>query len=61
MKHCTVCGAEIIPGQNGCTMYNTCFDCKPVHYPPVKRNWRPLNITPMIDYEDLILERQEME
>ena len=60
MKRCKLCGVEIVPGENGCTMYDTCFTCKPIHYPkPQKRNWRPLNVTPMVDYEALILERQE--
>jgi len=30
MKICEVCGAEIINGENGCTMAgNICFKCKP--------------------------------
>lgn len=60
MKRCTICSAVIIPGENGCTMYDTCTTCRPIHYPPVQRNWTPLNITPMVDFEEMILERQEM-
>lgn len=59
MKQCVICGEPIIPGENGCNMYNTCTNCKPVHYPPVWRSWWPLNVTPMVDFENLILERQE--
>lgn len=61
MKRCVLCGVEIIPGENGCAMYNTCTTCKPIHYPPVRRNWPRLDVTPMVDFENLILERQEME
>lgn len=39
MKRCDICGTEIIPGVNGCSMYNTCTSCKPIHYPQVHRNW----------------------
>lgn len=31
-KKCRKCGAEIIYGMNGCTMYDECFSCRPVHY-----------------------------
>ncbi len=61
MKRCTLCGIEIVPGKNGCTMYDTCTACKPIHYPPVQRNWPPLNVIPMVDFEEMILERQESE
>lgn len=31
-KMCKLCKCVIINGQNGCAMYDTCTDCKPVHY-----------------------------
>lgn len=60
MKRCTLCRADIVPGVNGCTMYDTCISCKPIRYLKRQaRNWMPLNITSMVSFEDLILERQE--
>lgn len=37
MKTCTICGAEIVNGVNGSGMYDTCTDCRPIHYPAYQR------------------------
>ena len=59
MKHCSICGAEIILGVNGCTWYSACFDCKPVRYyqKPMKpeESWG----CTLPDYEAAIMARQE--
>ena len=59
MKKCKICGAEIIYGVNGCTMYDTCTDCEPVHYyaKPRKADERET----FGDYESAILARNETE
>ncbi len=69
MKRCVLCGVEIVPGENGCTMYDTCFSCKPIHYP---KNYSTepqffgrfdgqgiVNDNAMPDYEGMILDRQD--
>lgn len=68
MRRCILCGVEIVPGVNGCTMYDTCTSCKPIRYPtPYSR--RPqiyghfygqgfVNVN-CPDYEDMILAQQE--
>ena len=57
MKTCTICEATIINGVNGCSMYDTCTTCRPIHYfaKPRKAN----SIEYYTDYEELILEQQE--
>ena len=32
MRICPICKSEIINGQNGASMYNECFTCKPINY-----------------------------
>lgn len=31
-KYCVLCKKAIYNGENGCAMYNTCFECKPIRY-----------------------------
>ena len=54
MKKCVICGAEIIPGVNGCTMYDTCSTCRPVVYYA-----KPRQVEDNNDYEGTILASQE--
>ena len=54
MKYCTICGKEIINGFNGCMMYDTCFDCKPIKY-----YCKPKKAEITGDFEKLILIKQE--
>ena len=54
MKRCVICGGAIINGQNGCAMYDTCFECKPIKYIA-----KPKQGCISGDYEGLILAKQE--
>lgn len=56
MKKCSICGCDIINGKNGCTMYDTCFECKPIHYYAKPRQGSTEYFG---DYEEAILEKQE--
>ena len=55
MKTCPICDKEIVNGKNGCTMYDECFDCRPVRYYAPARKAETCG-----DYEELILAYQEM-
>ena len=58
MKTCTICGREIVNGENGCAWYDTCFDCRPIRYRSA-----PVRQTGTSDgadfWEGAILARQE--
>lgn len=54
MKLCVICGSEIIPGINGCTMYDECSACRPIVYYAKPRQGEDNN-----DYESAILARSE--
>lgn len=65
MKTCTTCGAEIVNGVNGASMYDTCFACRPVHYPlaptrgPVWMSIPPISDDDLRQAEDDYYDRVE--
>ena len=54
MKTCSICGVEIVNGENGASMYDTCFACRPIHYPlSPTRGYHWMSIPP-ISEDDLL-------
>lgn len=51
MKKCVKCGCTIIPGENGCTMFDDCFVCRG-GLPRYKIKVTNTNTNIVIDYDN---------